>query len=76
MVILGIAESTSLKQLGVPKTRLILMSNDPDDYARELYAALHEADGPDVGAIWIELPPDFPAWIAVGDRIVRATRVL
>lgn len=76
VVILGIAGSTSVTHMGVPKTRLILMSNDPDDYARELYAALHEADGPDVGAIWIEMPPDLPMWAAVHDRIVRATRGL
>ena len=76
VVILAIEGSTAIMQPFFPNARLILMSNDPDGYARQLYAALHEADGAGVGAIWIELPADLPVWAAVRDRIVRATRGL
>jgi L-threonylcarbamoyladenylate synthase len=53
---------------------LIQMPAEPEAYARRLYAALHEADARNADSIWIELPPDTPAWHAVRDRIRRATR--
>jgi len=45
---------------------------NPVDYARRLYAALHEADA--AGAEWIavEEPPDAPEWAAIRDRLRRA----
>jgi len=79
IVVMGIAGSATsiiLKDSPSPRLRLILMPNDPDEYARRLYAALHEADGPGVGAIRIEMPDDLPSWIAIRDRIIRATRAL
>jgi L-threonylcarbamoyladenylate synthase len=44
-----------------------------DGYARDLYANLRalDAGGPD--AILIEAPPDEAAWLAVRDRLARAT---
>ncbi|MGA3067233.1 MAG: L-threonylcarbamoyladenylate synthase [Tepidisphaeraceae bacterium] len=53
---------------------LLQLPADPEPYARRLYAALHEADAQNADSIWIELPPDTPAWHAVRDRIFRATR--
>jgi L-threonylcarbamoyladenylate synthase len=45
-------------------------------YARQLYAALREADHSGASALLIELPPDHGEWTAVRDRLLRATRPL
>lgn len=50
------------------------MPANPVDYARELYATLRLVDAKRAGAIFIELPPLSPQWLAVRDRLVRATR--
>ena len=47
--------------------------SDPDGYARELYANLRALDAAGADAILIETPPDDPAWLAVSDRLARAT---
>jgi L-threonylcarbamoyladenylate synthase len=47
----------------------------PDDaagFGRALYAALHALDDAGVAAIFVELPPDDEAWLAVADRLRRA----
>jgi len=49
------------------------MPLQPEDYARELYAALHEADASGCEILLIALPPDEPAWAAIHDRVLRAT---
>jgi L-threonylcarbamoyladenylate synthase len=54
--------------------RLVLMPNDPEQYARELYATLRAVDAQNPQMIYIELPPDLPEWRAVRDRIMRAAR--
>lgn len=45
-------------------------------YARQLYATVRSVDAGDYAAIYIELPPESPEWLAVRDRITRATRPL
>ena len=45
-------------------------------YAQILYAALRGYDEQGLRAIFIEMPPDEPEWLAVRDRIRRATRPL
>ena len=52
------------------------MPSNPEEYARRLYAALHEADASGVEAIFIELPPPDTLWAAIRDRLLRATRPL
>jgi L-threonylcarbamoyladenylate synthase len=47
--------------------------SDADGYARELYANLRALDAAGADAILIEAPPDEPAWLAVSDRLARAT---
>jgi L-threonylcarbamoyladenylate synthase len=42
-------------------------------YARELYANLRTLDARGADEIWIEAPPDGPDWVAVNDRLRRAT---
>jgi L-threonylcarbamoyladenylate synthase len=51
----------------------ITASADPDGYARMLYAALRELDAARADVLLIEAVPDEPAWLAVRDRLTRAT---
>ena len=52
----------------------ITLSDSPERYARELYAALHTFDQHDVSQIYIKLPPDeVDSWSAVHDRLSRAS---
>ena len=46
----------------------------PEAYARALYAALRELDAARVDALLIESVPDGDAWLAVRDRLTRATQ--
>lgn len=46
---------------------------DAQGYAHGLYAALRALDAADADAILIEDVPDEPAWLAVRDRLQRAT---
>ncbi|QOV90770.1 L-threonylcarbamoyladenylate synthase [Humisphaera borealis] len=52
---------------------IVAMPNDPTEYAQHLYAVLHELDGMRLRTIYIEVPPEKPEWIAIRDRIRRAT---
>jgi L-threonylcarbamoyladenylate synthase len=45
----------------------------PDAYAHDLYANLRALDAAGADEILIEAPPDEPAWLAVRDRLSRAT---
>jgi L-threonylcarbamoyladenylate synthase len=55
---------------------ILTITLDADAYARQFYARLRMLDAQKLKAIYIELPPDLPAWHAVRDRILRATRPL
>ncbi len=46
----------------------------PESYAHELYAALRKADESGAALILIEMPPEEPQWLAVRDRLMRATQ--
>jgi L-threonylcarbamoyladenylate synthase len=50
----------------------IRMPEQPLEYARRLYAALHEIDRSGCSTVFVELPPDTPAWSGVHDRLQRA----
>ena len=52
---------------------LILMPDNPEEYARVLYKTLRELDERMAEAIYIEMPPAAPEWAAVRDRLTRAT---
>jgi L-threonylcarbamoyladenylate synthase len=54
---------------GLPQRR---MPKDAAGCAQELFAVLRELDGQDVRLIWVESPPDEPAWAGVRDRLERA----
>jgi L-threonylcarbamoyladenylate synthase len=49
------------------------MPRDPVVYAARLYAALHALDEAGVERIIVTMPPDRPEWLAVRDRLVRAS---
>jgi L-threonylcarbamoyladenylate synthase len=50
------------------------MPRTAEDYARQLYRALHDADDLRPDVIYVQEPPAGPEWDAVRDRIHRATR--
>jgi L-threonylcarbamoyladenylate synthase len=54
----------------------IVLPAEPAEYARQFYAALRDLDAARPSAIYVELPPDAPQWLAVRDRILRATQPL
>jgi L-threonylcarbamoyladenylate synthase len=50
------------------------MPTEPDAYARDLYATLRAFDeGRRFSALLLEAPPQGPGWLAVNDRVKRAT---
>lgn len=48
------------------------MPDDPDEYARVLYATLHRVDAEGYDVVVIEALPRDPAWDALRDRLARA----
>jgi L-threonylcarbamoyladenylate synthase len=48
----------------------------PEEAARRLYEVLHGFDASRPRAIVVVLPPDRPEWMAIRDRLLRATRPL
>ena len=51
---------------------VVVMPNDPREYAARLYAALHALDAAGCEVIWIEEVPDTPEWAGIRDRLRRA----
>ena len=52
------------------------LPNQPESYAKDFYAVLRSLDALGMPSIYIEMPPDKPQWLAVRDRIIRATKPL
>jgi L-threonylcarbamoyladenylate synthase len=73
LIIEGSMARSEFERSTSPIQRLIFMPADATEYARRLYSTLRAADESNPAGIWIELPPDRPAWAAVRDRIRRAT---
>ena len=48
------------------------MPDNPVAAAHELFSALRELDASGASLIWVETPPDAPAWEGVRDRLQRA----
>jgi L-threonylcarbamoyladenylate synthase len=55
---------------------IVAMPRDPAVYGRHLYEVLREMDAMNLANVYIEMPPDTPEWLAVRDRLLRATRPL
>ncbi len=56
----------------LPGLRWRRMPDDPAALAQELFAVLRQFDAEAVAEIWVEQPPDEPAWEGVLDRLRRA----
>jgi len=52
--------------------RWCAMPADPAAAAHDLFAALRQLDDEGAAEIWVEQPPDEPAWEGVRDRLRRA----
>lgn len=50
----------------------IELADEPEAYARQLYAQLRALDQRQLSEIWVESVPDCGAWAAVADRLRRA----
>ena len=68
---LGVYARTPLRGVA-PQVVLRRMPEDAAAAAQELFAALRAFDAAGVALIWIETPPDTPAWEGVRDRLQRA----
>jgi L-threonylcarbamoyladenylate synthase len=51
-------------------------STSPRMYARQIYGMLRDLDQRNPERIFVEMPPDEPEWVAVRDRLNRATQPL
>ncbi len=79
MAAAGVERHTAhvLAYQSIPSTdvaaRVCVIPQDPEAYARAMYAEWHHCD--ELGARWIvvETPPDLPAWQAIKDRLRRAS---
>ena len=58
---------------GAPNPETVPMPADATGYAAKLYDVLHELDRRGLTRILIELPPDTDEWMAVRDRLTRAS---
>lgn len=59
--------------IGDAKVRLAVLPDTPSAYARVLYATLHEIDDASLDAIVVEAVPEEDAWLAIADRLRRAS---
>jgi L-threonylcarbamoyladenylate synthase len=64
------------RMLASPRHRIVGMPMHPPSYARHLYSSLRAADTSGTATILVEMPPDEPEWMAIRDRLVRATKPL
>ncbi|HMO36833.1 MAG TPA: L-threonylcarbamoyladenylate synthase [Gemmatales bacterium] len=63
------------EEASAPSNKVIVMPlpMDPVIYAQKFYATLHTLDLLSTARIFVTLPPDTPAWMAVRDRLLRAS---
>lgn len=66
-LIIGENEDSNGKIFSLPK--------NPDDMAEKLYDTLHQMDALNVALLIIEMPPDEPEWLAIRDRLSRASNL-
>jgi hypothetical protein len=61
-------------ELKLDKLIVIPMPADPAAYATGLYSGLFRLDEAGVERIIVSMPPDTDEWLAVRDRLMRASR--
>jgi L-threonylcarbamoyladenylate synthase len=54
---------------------VVVMPAQAEQYARQLYRVLHDADRGAAAVIWVQMPPDRPEWAAIRDRLIRASKL-
>jgi len=59
--------------LALPGVQVLTLPANPAGYAAQLYAALHVLDDAGLQRLVVTLPPDTPEWLAVHDRLRRAS---
>lgn len=69
-------DSHQRDRIDLTDAAIIELTLDAAAYAHNFYARLRLLDQQNLRAIYIEMPPERPAWLAVRDRIMRATRPL
>ena len=57
---------------GAPGIDVVGMPAEAAAYAARLYAVLHELDEAGYARVWVQQPPEAPAWAGVRDRLRRA----
>ena len=67
-----LAPARALLDRGAQVVARAIAPSDPADYARRLYALLHELDAAGAGRILVARPPQGDAWEALHDRLNRA----
>lgn len=72
---IGVIACTSSKSDTYPTQFWINLSSEPKNYAQQLYSSMRELEE-QVDEIWIEAVPQEKAWLAVLDRLRRATEPL
>ncbi|MEO1947486.1 MAG: L-threonylcarbamoyladenylate synthase [Methylophilaceae bacterium] len=68
VLLLGEGQAANGKTFNLP--------NDPVGFAEQLYGALHQMDALAVATLLIEAPPQQPEWLAIHDRLTRASHKL
>ena len=58
----------------VPNCTYFELNNNASDVAQQLYDTLHKMDALDAEILLIEAPPVAPEWLAILDRLTRASR--
>ena len=53
-------------------TNVVVLADQPADYAHDFYRVLRTLDTKSYGHIYVQELPDAPAWLAVRDRLGRA----
>lgn len=71
--VLAISTATAFARALPARHALLRMPSSPAAYARMLYSTLRRLDRRGIEVILIELPPRGPEWLAVRDRIMRAS---
>ena len=59
--------------LDLPGVTTVRMPAEPSGYAAQFYATLHALDAAGLDRIVVDLPPDREEWLAIRDRLRRAS---
>ncbi len=71
LILVGPAEAPD-----TDRARACFVLESPATASRRLYDVLHHCDAMQPAGIVVVMPPDRPEWLAVRDRLIRATRPL